>query len=75
MARRKPKSRRKTTPARTRRTPVKTGAKAAEPQAKPAASTADLTETYGYVRRDLMRIAVLGMVMFAIIFASPFILK
>jgi hypothetical protein len=37
-------------------------------------STADLERSYSYVRRDLLRIAVLGALMFALIYASTFLL-
>ena len=69
MARRKPKSRRKQSQPRSRKTPVQGDTQAATPAkqaAQPATSAEDLAETYSYVRRDLIRIGVLAVIMFVI---------
>jgi hypothetical protein len=43
------------------------------PQPTIAAPTEDLTVMYGHVRRDLRRIAVLAVVLFAVIYASQYV--
>jgi len=74
MARRKPKTRRQAGSSRARRTPVQGGGPTAAPEPVETASP-ELAETYGYVRRDLIRIAVLAVSMFALILASPLLLR
>jgi hypothetical protein len=80
MARRKPKSRRKQS--QKRRTPVKSDSRqsapesttSSSPQSQVSMAEEELAETYGYVRRDLMRIAILAVILFAIIIVSPLFL-
>jgi hypothetical protein len=81
MSRKSRKSRRRTpsAPQATgRQQPRKPAEQEAAPDAVPvvraAAGDENLTETYAYVSRDLRRIALLGLLMFAIIFISPYIL-
>ena len=77
MARKTPKSRR--TPV-TARTPVRTatwsqsGGAATIVREEPVLASDEVATIYGHVRRDLMRIAVLAVALFAVIVAARFIL-
>ncbi len=75
MAKRKRRSRRR--PAVPKSTvaprPRPTAAASAGPEAVPTASGDDLQARYSYVRRDLVRIAVTAIVLFAAILASQYL--
>lgn len=46
---------------------------AGEVETAPGQSSEELAQRYGYVRRDLARIAVLGVIMLVFIFATTFL--
>ena len=73
MARKTPKSRRQPIPQR-----APAGRQGARPDAggdrvPSATAPADVETSYPHMRRDLVRIAVLAVVMFTLIFASQFV--